>query len=237
MDDNDPWNWDVDRVLEASLREHEADGHTILTYPDETELCNELGIRILKHKATFRHALNKLRLRSQKYQNNQNEISADEPARKRRRLAPTVISDKDDINTNSQSAMLERIERQEPEDGTVAQLARACLDLEKRRIWPQLARMRYQLIELGQHISRYFRDAGLSNYDILRRDDTDSAAQHDVCEFTFDRRAGGVFRSGLWLCVEAFLDLDDSHYVTCGDGVRHRYFGCYQVVLANICLR
>lgn len=66
--DDDPFSWDVDRVvqalcspdrnwigvpspelppiqqLEARLREQGADGHTILTYPDESELCDSLGI-------------------------------------------------------------------------------------------------------------------------------------------------------------------------------------------------
>lgn len=45
--------------------------------------------------------------------------------------------------------------------------------------------MRYQPTELGQHISRYFRDTSLSNYNILYYDDTDSAAQYNVCKFIF----------------------------------------------------
>lgn len=72
---DDPFNWDVDRVvqelcspyrtwipplellpteqLEARLREQGADGHTILAYPDESELCESLGIKTLKHNNTF----------------------------------------------------------------------------------------------------------------------------------------------------------------------------------------
>ncbi|KAI3331205.1 hypothetical protein F4824DRAFT_504224 [Ustulina deusta] len=87
---DDPFNWDVDRVvqelcspgrtwipspelppaqqLEACLREQGADGHTILTYPDESELCESLGIKTLKHKNTFKHARRELRQRSRSYQ-------------------------------------------------------------------------------------------------------------------------------------------------------------------------
>ncbi|KAI1777581.1 hypothetical protein F4818DRAFT_407147 [Hypoxylon cercidicola] len=87
----DPWDWDVDRVvqelcsinrswkppsaplkfppleqLEASLREQEVDGHTLLTY-DHEQLCNVLGFKILKHKATLKHAIGVFRSRSQQY--------------------------------------------------------------------------------------------------------------------------------------------------------------------------
>lgn len=89
---DDPFGWDVDRVvqelcspdrtwigipspdlppsgqLEACLREQGADGHTMLTYPDESELYESLGIRTLKHKSTFQHARSQLRRRSQMYQ-------------------------------------------------------------------------------------------------------------------------------------------------------------------------
>ncbi|KAI3322842.1 hypothetical protein HD806DRAFT_116419 [Xylariaceae sp. AK1471] len=92
--DDDPFNWDVNRVvqefcspdrtwigipspqlppterLEACLREQGADGHTILTYADESELCESLGIRTLKHKNTFAHARRELRRRSQHYLSN-----------------------------------------------------------------------------------------------------------------------------------------------------------------------
>ncbi|XXH04977.1 actin-like protein arp8 [Hypoxylon texense] len=88
---DDPWNWDVDRVvrelcsnnrsweppsaplkfppltqLEASLREEEVDGHTLLTY-DHEQLCTGLGFKILKHKATLKHAIGVFRSRSQQY--------------------------------------------------------------------------------------------------------------------------------------------------------------------------
>ncbi|KAI0812981.1 hypothetical protein GGR55DRAFT_638609 [Xylaria sp. FL0064] len=56
---DDPFNWDVDRVI--CLREQGADGYTILTYADESELCESLGIRTLKHKNTFAHARGELR--------------------------------------------------------------------------------------------------------------------------------------------------------------------------------
>ncbi|KAJ8129179.1 hypothetical protein O1611_g4451 [Lasiodiplodia mahajangana] len=88
---DDPWDWDVDRVvqeictskrswhpsstplklppldqLEGALRENEVDGEVLLTY-DQTELCAELGIKILKHKSTFRNAIHDIRLQSQRY--------------------------------------------------------------------------------------------------------------------------------------------------------------------------
>lgn len=88
---DDPWNWDVDRVvqelcsinrswrppssplkfpplerLEASLREEEVDGHTLLTY-DHEQLCTSLGFKILKHKATLKHAIGVFRSRSKQY--------------------------------------------------------------------------------------------------------------------------------------------------------------------------
>ncbi|KAI1406675.1 hypothetical protein F4819DRAFT_3984 [Hypoxylon fuscum] len=88
---DDPWNWDVVRVvqelcsanrsweppsrpfkfpppdqLENLLREHEVDGHTLITY-DHAELCQELGFKTLKHKATLKHAVGIFRSRSQQY--------------------------------------------------------------------------------------------------------------------------------------------------------------------------
>ncbi|KAI1102981.1 hypothetical protein F4804DRAFT_353275 [Jackrogersella minutella] len=88
---DDPWDWDVDRVvrelcsahrswdppslplkfppaqqLEAALREQDADGHTILTY-DHVEICRELGLDTLKAKATLKHAIGIFRARSQKF--------------------------------------------------------------------------------------------------------------------------------------------------------------------------
>ncbi|KAI0398645.1 hypothetical protein F4802DRAFT_603901 [Xylaria palmicola] len=60
MDDDDPFNWGVDKVvrelwipspevppaeqLEASLHEQRVNGHTILTYPNESKLCENLVI-------------------------------------------------------------------------------------------------------------------------------------------------------------------------------------------------
>ncbi|KAI0550222.1 hypothetical protein F4679DRAFT_213176 [Xylaria curta] len=88
---DDPWDWDVDRVvqelctssqswrqssaplklppadhLEGALRENEVDGEVLLTY-DHTELCTGLGIKILKHKSTFRNAIEELQSRSYRY--------------------------------------------------------------------------------------------------------------------------------------------------------------------------
>ncbi|KAI1502470.1 P-loop containing nucleoside triphosphate hydrolase protein [Biscogniauxia marginata] len=145
---DDPWSWDVDRVvrelcspnqtwrsssspklpdprqLEACLREQEADGHTILTYPDETELFDKLGISTLKHKTTFREFRCQLRQRSQKYKLDQNQSTLDHarkddvpqpesshpssclpPAREiaesplgKRRIAPTTVLDETNID-------------------------------------------------------------------------------------------------------------------------------------------
>ncbi|KAI1313709.1 hypothetical protein F5Y03DRAFT_105613 [Xylaria venustula] len=88
---DDPWGWDVDRVVQElctsnrswhqsstplklppvdmlgdALRQHEVDGEVLLTY-DQTELCAELGIKILKHKSTFKNAIENIRLRSNQY--------------------------------------------------------------------------------------------------------------------------------------------------------------------------
>ncbi|RYC62831.1 hypothetical protein CHU98_g3375 [Xylaria longipes] len=100
--DDDPFNWDVDKVvqelcspdrtwigvpspelppiqqLEARLREQGADGNTILTYADESELCESLGIRTLKHKNTFAHARSELRQQSQMYKDYLNNYPASE---------------------------------------------------------------------------------------------------------------------------------------------------------------
>jgi hypothetical protein len=100
--DDDPFNWDVDRVvqelcspdrtwigvlspelppiqqLEARLREQGADGHTILNYPDEPELCDRLDIKTLKQKGTFRHAPCQLRQQSQMYNDYLNDYPASE---------------------------------------------------------------------------------------------------------------------------------------------------------------
>ncbi|KAJ2988046.1 hypothetical protein NUW58_g4182 [Xylaria curta] len=88
---DDPWDWDVDRVvqelcttarswhpsstplklpplgqLEEALRNNEVDGEVLLTY-DQAELCSELGIKILKHKSTFKNAIRDIRLKSIRY--------------------------------------------------------------------------------------------------------------------------------------------------------------------------
>lgn len=87
----DPWDWDVERViqeicvskrsqspssaplklppvdqLERALRENEVDGEVLLTY-DQTELCTELGVKILKHKSIFKKLVHDLQLRSNRY--------------------------------------------------------------------------------------------------------------------------------------------------------------------------
>ncbi|KAI1359857.1 hypothetical protein F5Y08DRAFT_64500 [Xylaria arbuscula] len=87
----DPWDWDVDRVvqefctanrswhpsstplklppldqLEEAIREHQVDGEVLLTY-DQAELCKDLGIKILKHKSTFKNAIQNIRLLSSRY--------------------------------------------------------------------------------------------------------------------------------------------------------------------------
>ncbi|CAJ2510055.1 Uu.00g059550.m01.CDS01 [Anthostomella pinea] len=105
---DDPWYWDVDRVvqelcsanrswaspsaplrlppteqLEAALRNHEVDGEVLLTY-DQAELCAELGIKILKHKSTFKNAIQNIRLRSKQYRLDQkrqaSELNSDNEA-------------------------------------------------------------------------------------------------------------------------------------------------------------
>lgn len=87
----DPLDWDIDRVvqelctpnrwwhpastplklppldqLETALRDHQVDGEVLLTY-DQAELCADLGVKILKHKSTFRNAVQDFRLRSHRY--------------------------------------------------------------------------------------------------------------------------------------------------------------------------
>ncbi|KAI1644517.1 P-loop containing nucleoside triphosphate hydrolase protein [Daldinia loculata] len=90
---DDPWDWDVDKVvqelcsanrswepptstalqflpppekLEPLLREHGVDGHTLLTY-DRAELCQDLCIRIAKHKSILKHIISSFRSRSKQY--------------------------------------------------------------------------------------------------------------------------------------------------------------------------
>ncbi|KAI3326522.1 hypothetical protein HD806DRAFT_410012 [Xylariaceae sp. AK1471] len=93
---DDPFNWGIDRVvrelcfpdhptwtpspelppseqLEACLREQGVDGHTLLTYPDESELRKRLGIKTLKQENTFLHARRELRQRSRLYQDYLND--------------------------------------------------------------------------------------------------------------------------------------------------------------------
>ncbi|KAI6080091.1 hypothetical protein F4821DRAFT_252390 [Hypoxylon rubiginosum] len=124
---DDPWDWDADRLvrelcsldrtwtpssnspklpdsLETRLREQKADGHTILTC-NEGELFNALEIGILKYKSTFRDAFTQFRERSQKYKLSQT-TPIDDPStermvaspHKQRRIAPTAVSDENDIN-------------------------------------------------------------------------------------------------------------------------------------------
>ncbi|KAI2613017.1 uncharacterized protein GGS25DRAFT_146220 [Hypoxylon fragiforme] len=98
---DDPWDWDVDRVVQELcseyrswepptsrfnfaapdllapvLREQEVDGHTLITYGHK-DLCNELGIRIVKHKAILKHAIDIFRSRSQRYRLHQKRLSSD----------------------------------------------------------------------------------------------------------------------------------------------------------------
>ncbi|KAI0834801.1 P-loop containing nucleoside triphosphate hydrolase protein [Hypoxylon sp. FL0890] len=88
---DDPWDWDVDRVvqelcstnrswqpptdtpkfppteqLESSLRDQEVNGFALLTY-SYPELCSELGFKTIRHKAELQYALDLLRSRSQQY--------------------------------------------------------------------------------------------------------------------------------------------------------------------------
>ncbi|RYP49704.1 hypothetical protein DL768_004640 [Monosporascus sp. mg162] len=90
---DDPWDWDVDRVvqelctptrswrshkvppqlppsdqLEASLREHEVDGYILLTYTDTTDLYRDLGIKKLSWKKELGSAIEQFRQRSPQYQ-------------------------------------------------------------------------------------------------------------------------------------------------------------------------
>ncbi|KAH8673854.1 hypothetical protein BX600DRAFT_433463 [Xylariales sp. PMI_506] len=90
---DDPWDWDNDRVvkefctedrtwvptstppklpdlarLEFSLRQHEIDGETLLgPASSESDFFPDLGVKAIKHKATFRAVITQLRRRSRKY--------------------------------------------------------------------------------------------------------------------------------------------------------------------------
>ncbi len=93
---DDPWDWNVDRIvqefctpnrswkpnkeppalpaldqLEASLRDQETDGFTLLTYSDHADLYQALGIKKLNQKATFNNAIDQFRKCSLKYQQHQ----------------------------------------------------------------------------------------------------------------------------------------------------------------------
>jgi hypothetical protein len=93
MEDDDPWFWDVDRVvrelctdqrswvpktvsprmpdpvpLERALREQEIDGSTLLTEIDESDLKDEFGLKIRGSRATIKHAIGELRYISPQYQ-------------------------------------------------------------------------------------------------------------------------------------------------------------------------
>ena len=111
MDTNldDPWDWDIDRIVqelctgnrtwkpltsvpklpspvqfEAKLREGEISGVELLTVSDE-DLIQGLDVKVLAHKACFKHALSQFRRRSRKLQSHQNGAEEawtwrDEPA-------------------------------------------------------------------------------------------------------------------------------------------------------------
>jgi hypothetical protein len=94
MDTEDPWYWDIDRVvaelctesrswtsdtvrsrrrpnfliLEAALREQEIDGSTLLTAVDDAVLKNELGIKVLGQLAPVKQIIWDLRQDSTRYQ-------------------------------------------------------------------------------------------------------------------------------------------------------------------------
>ncbi|KAI0976012.1 hypothetical protein F4678DRAFT_210295 [Xylaria arbuscula] len=157
----DPWGWDVDRVvqelctsnrswrlsstplklppldkLEEALRQHEVDGEVLLTY-DRTELCAELGIKILKHKSTFKNAIETIRLQSNQY-------------RAYRKRQASVFEDAADLRDQSQlpdeiqdtGASEERIEVPcLPESASLSNGSNSMLDMhvaKKRRITPSL---------------------------------------------------------------------------------------------------
>ncbi|KAI1157748.1 hypothetical protein F5B18DRAFT_657339 [Nemania serpens] len=134
--DDDPFNWGVDKVvrelcysgrtwipspelppaqlLEASLRDQGVDGHTILTYPNESKLCESLGIKTLKHENTFYHARCALRQQSPPATIRRQD-SADIPIIKRKneenhdqsrakRATIEVIELSDDNNNNIQAS-------------------------------------------------------------------------------------------------------------------------------------
>ncbi|KAH8815625.1 hypothetical protein F5884DRAFT_747161 [Xylogone sp. PMI_703] len=93
MDPDDPWNWDVDRVvkelctldrswqpmsagmklsdpesLEQALREQEVYGTVLLTSVDERSLKEDLGLKILGRKFFVQNAIEELRSKSSEYQ-------------------------------------------------------------------------------------------------------------------------------------------------------------------------
>ncbi|KAI1393640.1 uncharacterized protein F4822DRAFT_385338 [Hypoxylon trugodes] len=86
----DPWDWDIDRViqelcsenrsweppnlpanfppeqLKASLQEHDVVGSVLITY-DQEILFSELGVKSLRHRFILKQAITQFRTRSQKY--------------------------------------------------------------------------------------------------------------------------------------------------------------------------
>ncbi|KAI5864522.1 hypothetical protein GGS23DRAFT_595251 [Durotheca rogersii] len=104
---DDPWEWDVDRVvrelcsesrswersaisrfppfkqLERSLREQEVDGHTLMTY-DQAELFSALNLKIIKHRATLRHAISIFRSHSLQYEADQHREYSELPVQQNR---------------------------------------------------------------------------------------------------------------------------------------------------------
>ncbi|RFU25247.1 hypothetical protein B7463_g11090, partial [Scytalidium lignicola] len=93
MSADDPWNWDVDRVvkelctldrswqplsavmklsdpesLERALREQEVYGTVLLTSVDERSLREDLGLKILGRRVFVKNAIEELRLKSAEYQ-------------------------------------------------------------------------------------------------------------------------------------------------------------------------
>lgn len=103
MDGDDPWFWDIDRVvvelcteseswasisylrgkpdpaaLEAALREQEIDGSTLLIEVDDAVLKNELGIKKLGQLAPVKQILRTLRKGSPRYQDWRATYGSDE---------------------------------------------------------------------------------------------------------------------------------------------------------------
>ncbi|KAI1417508.1 hypothetical protein F5Y13DRAFT_151166 [Hypoxylon sp. FL1857] len=118
---DDPWSWDVDRVvqelcsanpswqpspgvlkfpppeqLESSLREQEVNGFTLLTC-SQPELCSELGFKTLRHKASLQHVIDLLRFRSQKYKLNEkkresSQLEVEDDEGGKKSVSPTKVA-------------------------------------------------------------------------------------------------------------------------------------------------